>query len=268
MDKEVFDQLRALIYAKSGISLSENKTALVSSRLNKRLRSLGLSSYKDYLEYLTSDSEDGELVQFLDVISTNTTNFFREGVHFELLSELLKKWSDAGQRRFRIWCAASSSGEEPYTIAMTVREALKGPGYDVKILATDISTRILLHASEGVYADDRVQDIPPELLRAYFERRRDSSGAISYRALPSIRDMIVFKRLNLSSPPFPMKGPLDAVLCRNVMIYFDNPVRQRLVQEVSRLLRPGGVLMVGHSESLTGIKTDLKPVRPAVYLKD
>ncbi len=268
MEKQVFDQLRAIIYEKSGISLSENKTALVSARLNKRLRALGLASYEDYLDHLVADSEGGELVHFLDVISTNTTSFFREGVHFELLSELLGRWASEGQRKFRIWCAASSSGEEPYTIAMTVNEALRGPGFDVKLLATDISTRILAKAYEGVYAEDRVSEIPRNLLCSYFAKERDpASGAVLYRALPSIRDMISFRRLNLSTPPFPMKGPFDVVLCRNVMIYFDNPVRQRLISEISRLLRPGGYLMVGHSESLTGIKTDLRALRPAVYLK-
>ncbi len=267
MEKDVFDELRAIVYAKSGISLSENKTALVSSRLNKRLRLLGLDSYGDYLDYLKNDSEGGELVQFLDVISTNTTSFYREPVHFEILSELLEKWASEGQRRFRIWCAASSSGEEPYTIAMTAREALKAPGCDVKILATDISTRILAQAMEGVYDAEKAASIPEHLLRRYFSKAKDADGDACWTANDSLREMISFRRLNLSTPPFPMKGPMDVVFCRNVMIYFDNPVRQRLIDEIARLLKPGGYLMVGHSESLTGIRSNLKTVRPAVYVK-
>lgn len=266
MDKSVFDELRKIVYDKSGIALGDNKLALVSSRINKRLRAHGMSS-REYLNFLKQDSSGEETIQFLNVISTNTTNFFREKAHFDLFCDILRLWEDEGQRRFRIWSAACSSGEEPYTLAMLVKETLRNPSADVRILATDISLKVLDAADRGAYDAEKVKDIPGAFLAKYFTKRKDANRVI-YTVNDSLKKMILFKRINLSDPPFPMKGPMDIIFCRNVMIYFDNIVRKKLVDETHRLLKSGGYLMVGHSESLAGIKTDLKPVQPAVYIKE
>jgi len=266
VNKKVFDQLRTIVYENCGISLSDNKMTLVSARINKRLRLLQLASYEDYLVYLKTDKTGEELVRFLNVISTNTTHFFREPAHFEVLTCLLKEWSSRRQRRFRIWCAAASSGEEPYTLAMTVLENVKGTDLDVKILATDISTEILAKAQTGIYQAEAVNGIPKHLLSQYFVKIREGASHY-YQASDLIRGLITYRRLNLATPPFPMKGPFDVVFCRNVMIYFDNAVKKRLVDDIYRLLKPDGYLMTGHSESLTGLGTNFKSVQPAVYIK-
>jgi len=267
MKTATFNKLREIVYQESGITLGENKMALVCARINKRIRALSLSSYEDYLKYLLSEDPEGEIIQLLDVISTNTTHFFREAVHFEFFGEQLRQWHHAGQTKFRVWCAASSSGEEPYTLAMTMQEVLGHDSrVDMKILATDISTKILKMASAGVYDEEKVKGIPNSMLKKYFSAEKSEDEKI-YRVKPIIRDMISFKRLNLSTPPFPMKGPLDFVFCRNVMIYFDSLVRSRLVGGARKILRPDGFLIIGHSESLNGISDGYKPVRPSIYLK-
>lgn len=264
MEKVIFDKFRAIVYEKSGISLNDGKEALVSARVAKRMRALGYTDHRKYLEHVSNDATGAEVVQLIDAISTNVTSFFREPVHFDLLAELVKKWLEEGQTRFRIWSAASSTGEEPYTIAMTMLEATRGARVDIRILATDISTAVLERCRQGAYSAEKVASVPPALREKYFAENR---GAGTYTVKNSLRDLITFRRLNLSNPPFPMKGPLDVVLCRNVMIYFDNTVRGNLLKEVHRLLKPGGYLMVGHAESLTGILTSLKVVRPSVYVK-
>ena len=265
MDRKTFGKFRDLIYAQSGIALSEGKEALVSARVAKRLRALGLSDHESYLRHVSEDSSGEELVSLLDTISTNVTNFFREPAHFKFLDHAVRHWVQQGQRRFRIWCAASSTGEEPYTLAMTMLEATAGSDVDIKILATDISTKVLRIAQAGFYEERKVQDVPLELRRKYMEKC-EQDGQDGYAAKPFMRELITFRRLNLSQPPFPMKGPLDAVFCRNVMIYFDNKVRSKLVNEAGRLLKSGGYLMVGHSESLTGIQSSFQTIQPAVYV--
>jgi len=266
MDHKTFNKFRDLIYEQSGIALSEGKEALVSARVAKRLRALGLNDHESYLRHVSEDRSGEELVSLLDTISTNVTNFFREPAHFRFLENAVRHWVKQGQTRFRIWCAASSTGEEPYTLAMTMLEATAGQKMDIKILATDISTKVLRIAQAGFYEDRKVQDIPLELRRKYLDAS-EQNGVSGLVAKPVLREMITFRRLNLSQPPFPMKGPLDAVFCRNVMIYFDNKVRSRLISETSRLLKSGGYLMVGHSESLTGIPSTFQTIQPAVYQK-
>jgi len=234
MEQKIFDELRRIIYDESGITLGSHKMALVSARVNKRIRALSLSSPEEYFEYLLVHKDDGEMIQLLDVISTNTTHFFRESVHFDFFAEQLKNWYDQGQRKFRIWCAASSSGEEPYTLAMTMREVLgHDSSVDMKILATDISTKILRIASLGEYSADKFKDVSNDLRSKYFDKSK-KGDTTNYTAKPVLKQMISFKRLNLSVPPFPMKGPIDFIFCRNVMIYFDREVRSRLVNDAHR----------------------------------
>lgn len=266
LEPATFEKYRALIYEKSGIALAPGKEALVSARVAKRLRALMLDDHRAYLRLLKEDESGQELIQLLDAISTNVTSFYREPLHFQLLEKIVGEWREKGQQRFRIWCAASSTGEEPYTIAMTLREVFGTAPVDARLLATDISTKVLARAQEGIYTEERVKPVPKTLLNRYFDKRgpRDTP---EYAVRQSLKDMVLFRRLNLATPPFPMHGPLDIVFCRNVMIYFDNQVRSRLLGEIHRLLKPGGYLFVGHAESLTGMVSPFKLVRPSVYWK-
>ncbi len=266
MKKTTFDKFRRLVYEKSGILLNEGKESLVASRIGKRMRMLGIDNHDKYLKYVTEDKDGTELVLFLDVISTNVTHFFRESRHFDFFGQEIKKLCNAGQSKIRIWCAASSSGEEPYSIAMTFLENANNFYGDVKILATDISTRILKQAKAGEYVESKINKVPSVLLSRYFDKNSNSQD-VKYKAKPSITNMITFARLNLSQTPYPMQGPFDFIFCRNVMIYFDNIVRSKLLKEAYRLLKPGGFLIVGHAESLTGMLSNLKTVEPSIYIK-
>lgn len=263
MDPSLFERFRDIAYRQAGIELREGKESLVSARIARRLRALGLDDEVQYVEKLEADETGEELVQFLDVISTNFTSFFREPEHFREIQTNVRRWLDGGQRRFRFWSAASSSGEEPYTLAMVLADAFSGTDVDWRILATDISTKVLGLARAAKYSEQQVQTVPTELAAKYLR----PAGAGQVEIQPTLASRVTFGRLNLSQPPFPMQGPLDIVMCRNVMIYFDKHVRQRLVSEIERLLRPGGLLMVGHSETLNGLKTNLSIVRPSVYRK-
>ena len=266
MDQRVFNSFRTLVYRMSGIALGEGKQALVSARIAKRMRALGIDDYGVYLDYIFEDKTGQEVTRLIDVISTNVTSFFRDSDQFEFLSQAVSEWLAGGERRFRIWSAASSSGEEPYSIGMILLEILQGFHADVKILATDISTNMLDRCRSGEYPWDRLRDLPWNLRDRYFDSGTDGGAGI-YRVKPELKERIVFRRLNLATPPFPMKGPFDAVFCRNVMIYFDDVVRDKLVSEVYRLLKTGGYLFVGHAESLTGIASDFEMVVPSIFRK-
>ena len=265
MNAELFQQFRQIAYEKAGIDLRSGKEALVSSRIARRLRELGLATEREYLEHLGTDPSGDELVAFLDAISTNFTSFYREPVHFQLLTQVAQAAVASRQRRLRFWSAASSSGEEPYSMAIALSGALGSAAkdLDLRILATDISTRVLGRAQAGVYTREQVEPVPQPLREQSFERT--AQGA--FRVKEHLREWVSFRRLNLAQPPFPMQGPLDLVFCRNVMIYFDQTVRERLVQDIERLLRPGGLLLIGHTESLQGLRTGLQLVQPSVYRK-
>jgi chemotaxis protein methyltransferase CheR len=266
MDKKTFNAFREFIYQASGISLGVNKEALVCARVGKRMRATGIDDYQHYLDYVMADLSGNEIVHLLDAISTNVTQFFREPEHFQFVQTVMSRWLAEGQRRFRVWSAASSTGEEPYTLAMTLLETAAGAPIDLRILATDLSTRVLDTARQGVYARDKLAPVSPALRQRYFSPVTTPEGP-ALQARDLLRNLIVFKRLNLSTPPFPMKGPLDLIFCCNVMIYFDNDVRRRLLEEMYRLLKPGGYLIVGHAESLTGMVSRFQMHRPSIYVK-
>ena len=266
MEPQLFQRFAALAYEKAGISIRTGKEALVAARVAKRQRALAIEDAEAYLRYLEQDGSGEELTRFLDVISTHFTSFFREEDHFELLQQEVARCLAAGQRRVRMWSAAASSGEEPYTMAMTALEVEGADRLDLKILATDISIETLEQGVAGVYPAARLEPVPPRLRARWFERRScptDPDGAFAAR--PALKERIVFRRLNLAEPPWPMTGPLDVVFCRNVLIYFDQPTRQRLVSAVEPLLRPGGLLCIGHTETLSGLRCGLKLVRPSVF---
>ncbi len=267
MEAAVFERICSLVYDEAGIRIKEGKESMVSSRLAKRIRALGLNDEVEYLEYLERELRS-EVVALLDVISTNVTSFFREAEHFTVLADVHRKAIKAGRKRLRYWCAASSSGEEPYTIAMTLREVERelGASVDTRLLATDISTRVLNAAREGVYAESKIEGIPDALLHRYFVRET-GGGEVRYRAGDDIARLVAFSRLNLSQPPFPMRGPLEAIFCRNVMFYFDDPVRNGVIDECHRLLAPSALLFVGKSESLPSGRTDFARAGSSVFRK-
>lgn len=264
MSLETFRLFQSLIYAHSGISLADSKKALLMNRISKRMRTLRLLTPEDYFTYVkTKDIE--ELQNLIDVVSTNTTHFFREQPHFDFLESLCAQWTKDQKKNIKIWCAASSSGEEPYTISMVLKECLSSQ-VEYRILATDICTDVLLQASAGRYSHREIVDIPSDLLSKYFEKLQSDEGAL-FEANKHIRSNVTFKRLNLSDFPYPLKGGLDVIFCRNVMIYFDRPMRQKVVDEFYRLLSPGGYLVLSHSENVLGITHSFKSLGSSIYRK-
>jgi chemotaxis protein methyltransferase CheR len=259
-----FEKISQLVYQLSGINLTPCKQELVKTRLSKRLRALGLRSFDAYLDYLKRDPPDGERVAMIDVITTNKTSFFREPKHFDYLCR--KIVPGLKNRKIRIWSAGCSSGEEPYSMAILLNEAIQDlPLWDIGILATDLSSRMLDHARRGIYDADRLRDAPPLQISKYFTCI-ETSPVRRYRVLEPLRRQVHFARLNLMGE-WPMKGPFDVIFCRNVMIYFDKPSQERLIDRFWRLLRPEGHLFVGHAESLAGSHHSFRYVQPAIYVK-
>ncbi|MBU8871155.1 MAG: methyltransferase domain-containing protein [Gemmatimonadales bacterium] len=249
---------------KSGIILRDHKRALVESRVNRRLEPLGINSYPEYLDFLQRDESGQELVQLIDAISTNVTRFFREDDHFEFLDKVVREWAAEGRKNLRFWSAGCSSGEEPYTLAMTLQPHMAANDLDLKILATDINTKVLTHARTGCFSEDRISSVPDEL-RSRFFTRDSATEDNQFEASEELKRMIMFHRLNLNVLPYPIKGSFDVIMCRNTMIYFDRPLRTRIIDEFARLLKPGGYLLIGHAETLIGIETGYRTIRPSVY---
>ena len=260
-----FNAISSLVKSLAGINLTETKKELVRARLTKRLRKLGLATFDDYVEYLQNDTTGAELVAMLDVLSTNTTYFFREAKHFEWLrQDVLPRLT--ARRRVRIWSAGCSSGEEPYSIAIVLLEAIPDlADWDAAILATDLSTEVLARARKAIYPASRLREVPPMLLGRHFTLVATKPER-TYRVNDPVRRLVHFARLNLMGQ-WPMKGPFDVIFCRNVMIYFDRPTRQDLIARFHSILAPGGTLFIGHSESLTGIDHSFRYVLPTVYRK-
>jgi chemotaxis protein methyltransferase CheR len=264
-----YEFIRQLVYDRSRINLGHDKVELVSSRLRKRLRTLNFKDFSPYLDLLRSRAGEEELTDLLDVISTNVTDFFREPAHFQFLETIaLPEWQRAKDRkpgdRFRVWSAACSSGEEPYTLAITLAEyASANPGFDWEITASDLSTRMLDRASEAVYRLERIQLPRPEWLRRYFQRGTGKFEGHA-RVKNELREKVTFAHQNLMEP-YPFSQKFDVIFCRNVMIYFDRNTQETLVPRLRSQLGPHGYLFVGHSESLIGVDKALKIVRPSIY---
>jgi len=264
-----FQKISRLVQELCGINLHQGKKQLVQTRLNKRLRELGLRDYGEYIEYIMHDTDGVELTAMLDAISTNLTRFFREDEHFTYLAKQILPAAMARtgrHRRLRFWSAGCSTGEEPYSIAITVYDHVPDlSAWDVKILATDLSTQVLARARKAVYPADRVRAVPAQLRSRCFDCIQARPERL-YRVKDSVRSLVHFARLNLMDP-WPMAGPFDAIFCRNVMIYFDKPTQADLINRFWKLLAPGGTLLIGHSESLTGIRHSFRYVQPTVYEK-
>ncbi|MDK9700586.1 MAG: methyltransferase domain-containing protein [bacterium] len=271
MNPQLFHKFSELVNTLTGIHLAPGKESMVSARIQRRMRVLNISSASDYYEYVVNPEHKDEIIHLIDAISTNVTYFYREHIHFDFLTGYVKECVEAGQTQFKVWCAAASSGEEPYTIAMTIQEAAFPNRFEWKMLATDISTRVLATAKQAKYSEEKLSKVPDRYRHKYFHRvqqthEQDAAGKI-YVVSDELRTPIRFARLNLTDTPYPMRGPFDCVFCRNVMIYFENELRARLLQEVYRLLRPGGILILGSAESLVGLTSDLQAVKPSIYRK-
>ena len=245
-----FERVRTLIHRHAGIALNPSKKAMVYSRLSRRLRVLGQADFAGYLNTLErSPSEQPEWQEFVNALTTNLTAFFREAHHFPVLAQHLRQ--RAAQAPLQVWCCAASTGEEPYTLAMTARDAFDGQAAPpVSILATDIDTAVLERARQGVYPIDAVAKLDPGVLRRHFLRGRGASQGL-VRVRPELGAMISFGQLNLLEPRWPMDTRFDAIFCRNVMIYFDKPTQLRVLQRLAQRLKPGGLLFAGHSENFT-----------------
>jgi len=240
-----FDRISKLIYDHAGISLSDSKQELVYSRLSRRLRATGINTFDEYLAYLEQDT-GSEWEAFTNSLTTNLTSFFREAHHFPVLAEHLLKLK--GKHPITIWCSASSTGEEPYSIAMTAVDAFNSFKPPVTILATDLDTRVLETAKAGVYAEERVAKLDPALVKRFFLRGTGSQAG-HVRVRQELRDMITFRQLNLLDNNWPIRPPLDVIFCRNVMIYFDKPTQFAILKKFVPLLANDGLLFAGHSES-------------------
>jgi len=255
-----FQRVRRIAYERAGLAIPAGKEGLVRSRVSKRLRERRMTSFSSYLD--TVEHENGEeLVKLIDLLTTNKTDFFREPAHFDYLLNVIVPAVVATGKPLRIWSAGCSSGEEPYTIAMVLRESLPAR-YDFRILATDISTRVVAAARRGHFTEAQLADVAPARRQRFFAPAADG-GAM---ALPELRTPISFAHLNLMAA-WPMSGPFDVVFCRNVMIYFDKPTVTRLVGRFHELLTTSGHLFIGHSESLTALEHRYRYVQPAVYAK-
>ncbi len=268
-----FELFRSLIYDTCGINLQLSKKELVKARLSKRLVNVGINTFSDYYKYVTKTDRSGkELIHLIDSISTNKTDFFRENKHFDflnttLLPKLISNKEKNNDRKLRIWCAASSSGEEPYSLAITVLNHVKpNNGWDIKILATDISTQILQKAVAGIYKMETLKDIPPGAVSAHFSKVI-IDNAHCYEAKDHLKNLITYRRFNLMTEKFPFKNPFDFIFCRNVMIYFDQETQHRLVSKFYDCLPKNGYLFIGHSETLSKSNTSFKYTQPAVYQK-
>ncbi|QDV71957.1 CheR family methyltransferase [Botrimarina mediterranea] len=267
LDDALFEKYRGLIQKLSGVTLADAKHSFLQTRLRSRLHAAGCESFAEYYELLGGGADGAEVKRFIDAVTTHHTFFFREAHHFELLARHVAAKSNAGQTRFRFWSAACSTGEEPYSLLMTLAERLGDGGLarlDLKVLATDISAPTLRKSAEGVYAQEQLRGLSPERLLRHFKPAGDGG---SYQVTRQLRDLVTHAELNLVHRPFPMKGRFDAIFCRNVLIYFDPPTQVDVLRRMAARLAPGGLLFVGLTETAMHAELDLEFVAPAVYAR-
>lgn len=256
-----FERVRKLIYQHAGISLSPVKKDMVYSRLARRLRALNKRSFSEYLDALERAGGE-EWERFVNSLTTNLTSFFREPHHFPMLADHLRKIDN--RRPVKIWCSAASTGEEPYSIAMTVAETFGSDVSHVSIVASDLDTNVLATAQKGIYPMERLDKISPDRLRRFF--LRGTGNQDGYAAVrPELKRMIEFRRINLLDASYPVKGPLDVLFCRNVMIYFDKPTQYKILARFAPLMQPDGLLFAGHSESFLHAADLFRSLGKTVY---
>jgi chemotaxis protein methyltransferase CheR len=262
-----FNRFRGVVYQESGIKLSESKRALMQARLMKRMRELRLSGYEDYYDFLVENYQE-EVVNLINCITTNKTDYFREPKHFQFLTEVvLPEFDRMKKKSLRIWSAGCSTGEEPYSIAITLMEYFKGRTLpEVRILATDIDTQVLAKGSAGVYKAEILEAVDADLAKKYFLRGRGENEG-SFMVKDSLKKLVYFRRLNLLNESYPMSRKFDIIFCRNVIIYFDRESQRRLFDRFYRYLDGDGYLFVGHSETLTGVTDKFYFVKNTIYRK-
>lgn len=254
-----FDRVRAMIHHRAGIALADGKQEMVYSRLARRLRATGGHSFADYLDALERDTATAEWVAFTNALTTNLTSFFREPHHFPVLAAHAR---DRGE--LAVWCSASSTGEEPYSIAITLCEAYRSLSPPVRIVATDIDTEVLATAATGIYSKERVGSLGEERLRQYFLRGKGAQEG-QVRVRPELRRLVDFMPLNLLAPNWAVKGPFDAIFCRNVMIYFDKPTQKQILSRFVTMMKPDALLFAGHSENFLYVSDALRLRGKTVY---
>jgi len=267
----LFGKFQKLVYCETGIWLGPSKTALLCGRLYRRLMTLGLPTLERYFECVSAPDGRDELARMIDALTTNETRFFREPKQFDFLAEtVIPRWRRETaecrrSKRVRIWSAGCSSGEEPYSIAMLLAKHLPAAdGWDVRLLATDISNRVLEKARKGIYDIERSKDIPKDLLRRFMlQGSNDCHGQMKVQV--KVQQMIEFRYLNLSQEPYAVQGPFDVILCRNVLIYFDAASKRKGVANLVSHLAAGGYLLVGHAENLTSLSSRLRSIEPSIY---
>ncbi|MBF0284933.1 MAG: protein-glutamate O-methyltransferase [Magnetococcales bacterium] len=273
LSEKQFKRLSEFIYSQCGIMMPPSKKTMLTARIQKRLRVLGLRSFAEYVDWvLDPGSSDDELINFIDIVTTNKTDFFREPSHFEylvqnVLPELIRVEGAGVRRPLTIWSAGCSTGEEPYTLAMVLQEfAERSPGinFTAQILATDISTRVLSKAQNAVYEMEKVQTIPLAMKRKYLLKSKDPMKKL-VRFTPELRGMVRFRRLNFMDHDFGLREKMDVVFCRNVVIYFDRPTQEKLVNKFCRYMLPGAYLFMGHSETLNNLRVPVVQVAPTIY---
>ncbi len=255
-----FARVRAMIHRRAGISLGTHKREMVYSRLARRLRARGLRDFGPYLDELERNDTAPEWELFINALTTNLTAFFREEHHFPILADYARQLN----RPMQVWCNAASSGEEPYSIAMTLLDALGPRIGDTSVYATDIDTNVLKQARSGVYPAERVSKVSPDILRRHFLKGKGRNVGL-VRVRPEVVARVRFEALNLLDPQWPIRLPFDVIFCRNVMIYFDKPTQARILERMAPLLKPGGLLFAGHSENFTYISRDFRLRGQTVY---
>lgn len=273
MSDRLYEKFSKFFYAECGIKLPPAKKVMLQSRLLKRLRACRLNSFEDYYDYLTSgQGQEKELIQAIDVVSTNKTDFFRESDHFQYLTfsvlpEILRILRSKHRKKIHLWSAGCSSGEEPYTLVIVMSEFLTNyPEFDFDILATDISLRMLTYAQTAIYSQQSIQSVPPHLRNKYLMKGKGSWEG-NWRIMPELRSKVNFQRLNFMDEVFALPQAMDIIFCRNVVIYFDLPTQKRLFQKFYNHLIPGGFLFIGHSETLHGINSQFEHLQATVYRK-
>ncbi len=269
----LFENFQQLIYRESGIWLANSKKALLCGRLARRLRAVQVATLAEYLQFVTQPEQHQERVLMIDAITTNETHFFREPKHFEFLArEVVPRWRKKAEQQLRsktirLWSAGCSSGEEPYSLAMLLANDLPaGEGWDVQILATDISTRVLAKARQGIYTMARAAEIPNQLLYRFMLRGIGAQEG-HMKVAPEMQQMVQFARINLSQGPFPFGVAFDLIFCRNVLIYFDNDSKRRAVHNLAKCLSDDGLLLIGHAENLSGLSPSVRSLAPTIYCK-
>lgn len=262
-----FQRLSSFIYQQYGIKMPEAKHIMLQSRLQKRLRALQIPSFTEYVDYVFSQRGSDEIIHMMDVVSTNKTDFFRENQHFEyLLDSVLPEFYDVQHQNFvKVWSAGCSSGEEPYTLAMVLSEfQQKARGFDFQILGSDLSTIVLEKAVTAIYPEDRVDVIPYDMKKKYLLKSKDRTKP-TVRIVPELRRKANFMRLNFMDDVYDAPANFDIVFCRNVLIYFDRPTQEKVINKLCRHLKPGGYFFLGHSESVTGINVPLNQIKPTIF---